>query len=214
MPSRDWAAIRVQLISVFNPVVEAQFGQNPTTQQQQLMSELLIKSNDSSLIAQSRITLFNQMYPQTYDAYAAIPDGWPLRPEHNRPQCVYQFAEVDADGNIIDSPKYSINIPHHQPQQVTEGLPNYQKGNWEIIYVLSDNSKITIHSYDETNGMTVLNAAKNLVIPSYLEGAYTSKSSLVSGGYEIAQINVKCRMAKYFSTGAKNVKPDWISKFS
>ncbi len=142
-----------------------------------------------------------------------VPDGWLIRPEYHRPQVIYQFAEVDDSGNITGAPKYNITVPHHVADAPDTALPNYQRGNWEIIYVLDDNSKITIHSYDEDNGMTMLNAIKLRLDSNFTSNAYLSKSSLVVTTNEIAQINVKNRMAKYYSTGAKNELPDWIKKW-
>ena len=144
---------------------------------------------------------------------AAIPDNWRIRPEYQRPQVIYQFAQVNDSGTIIGAPKYQIAVPHHTSTEPTNPLPNYQRGNWEIIYVLSDNSKVTIHSYDETNGMTMLTAIKALITPSYLNNSYLAKSCLVVTNTPIAQINVKNRMAKYYSTGTKTDVPDWVVKW-
>ncbi|MEH1785882.1 MAG: hypothetical protein V7L23_09950 [Nostoc sp.] len=144
---------------------------------------------------------------------AACPDGWLLRPEWHRPQAVYQFAQIDANGNIIGAPKYKITVPHHIATKPTTGLPNYQRGNWETIFVLNDNSKVTIHSKDATNGNLMLDAIKLLIDPTQLTNAYLSKSCLVVTDTDIARITVKNRMAKYWSTGAKNEVPDWVEKW-
>lgn len=144
---------------------------------------------------------------------AACPDGWLIRPEYHRPQVIYQFAEVANTGKIVGAPKYKITVPHHLSDEPDDPLPNYKRGNWEIIYVLKDNSKVTIHSFDESNGMIMLNAIKLRITPSYLVGAYLSKSSLVVTDTPIAEITVKNRMAKYYSTGTKNGLPDWIVKW-
>lgn len=143
----------------------------------------------------------------------AIPDGWQIRPEWHRPQVIYQFAQINSGGTIVGPPAYPITVPHHLPTQPTSPLPNYQKGNWEIIYVLNDNSKVTIHSLDETNGMTMLNAIKARIDPDYLTGAYLSKSCMVVTETPLAQITVTNRLAKYWSQGAKNNLPDWIVKW-
>lgn len=145
--------------------------------------------------------------------FAVIPDGWLIRPEYHRSQVIYQFAEINDSGNIIGAPKYKITVPHHISTQPTDPLPNYQRGNWETIYVLNDNSKITIHSLDADNGNLMLNAIKLRIDPDYMTNAYLSKSSLVDTANQIAQITVKNRLAKYYSTGAKNELPDWIKKW-
>ena len=216
MPTRDWATIRKKLITIYNPTIATQFDPPLSAADNELIEQMTIKSNDSSLIAQSRIILFNQKFPASNDAYAVCPDGWLLRPEYHRPQGIYQFVEVDSTGKVVGSPKYRITIPHHKPaklQLAKAPIPNYERGSWEIIYVLKDNSRITIHSKDEQSGMQVLNAAKALVDSSYLIGAYQSKSCLVKSSNAIAEITVKCRMAKFYSTGCLTVLPDWIVKW-
>ena len=156
----------------------------------------------------------NKEEEEEKECYAAIPDMWLIRPEHHRPQAVYQFAEIDIAGNIIGSPKYSINIPHHiNSKPVVSPMPQYTKGNWEIIYVLADNSKITIHSLNQKEGHKILDAAKKMISSSQLKKAYLSKDGLVQTAEPLAQIRVKLRMIKFFSEGRKNGKPDWIAKF-
>jgi len=216
MPVRDWAAIRKSLIANYNPTIADKFGATPSAADNDSIQLMTVKSNDSSLIAQSRITLFNQKFPPSGDAYAVCPDGWLLRPEYHRPQGIYQFVEIDKAGKVVGSPKYRITIPHHKPAKVDtlkSPMPNYERGSWEIIYVLKDNSKITIHSKDEQTGLVVLKAAKLLVESPYLVGAYQSKSCLVTSDNSIAEITVKCRMAKFYSTGCLTLLPDWIVKW-
>jgi len=144
---------------------------------------------------------------------AAIPLGWQIRPEASRPQAIFQFAEVDGSGNITGSPKYPITVPHLVNNPPTNPLPNYTKGNWELIYVLNDNSRVTIHAMDQDNANTVLNAIIPLLDTNYTSKAYTSKSGLVITQTPIAQNLVTCRMVKYYSTGVQNSVPDWIVKW-
>jgi hypothetical protein len=144
---------------------------------------------------------------------AAIPLGWQIRPEASRPQAIFQFAEVDGSGNITGSPKYPITVPHLVNNPPTNPLPNYTKGNWELIYVLNDNSRVTIHAMDQDNANTVLNAIIPLLDTNYTSKAYTSKSGLVVTQTPIAQNLVTCRMVKYYSTGVQNSVPDWIVKW-
>jgi len=143
----------------------------------------------------------------------ACPDGWLIRPEYHRPQALYQFAEVDGDGNVIGSPKYRITIPHHQAAKPTDGISNYVRGNWELIYLLSDNSKVTLHTIDEDTANSLLAEIQALINPTYLVGADISKSGFAMRNTPIAQIPVKNRTAKYYSTGTKNLLPDWLAKF-
>ncbi len=144
---------------------------------------------------------------------ACIPESQRLRREAHCPQAVYQFAEVDDDGKIVGAPKYPITIPHHVAEKPETGLPNFKRGNWELIYVLSDGSRVTLHAFDEENANLILDAIKQRIIPTYLEGAYLSKNSEVNTNVEIQEIDVKNRLAKYWSQGTKKEKPDWIAKW-
>ena len=147
------------------------------------------------------------------DVTPAIPESWLIRPEHHRPQLIFQFGEMIAKDKI-GSAKYPLTIPHPKPNKPKKtSIPTYKKGNWEMIYVLKDNSKITIHALNEVEGMRVLNAAKALVLPDYLNGAYLSKSSKVITKTPLAEIFVTPKIAKYFPDGRKSTKPEWIVKF-
>jgi hypothetical protein len=146
------------------------------------------------------------------DPSPSTPDGWRLRPEYHRPQVVYQFVEINENGKTIGGPKYRITVPHHSGSKPGK-LPTYKRGNWEIIYVLRDNSKITIHSIDEDTGMNLLNVIKQRIDPDYLKSSYLSKSSPVKTNNPIKEITVKCRMAKYWKEGTKNDLPDWVVKW-
>ena len=138
---------------------------------------------------------------------------WLIRPEHLKSQVCYSFAEVDSNNNIIGSPKYSIIIPHHISSKPNNPISNYQKGNFELIYVLKDNSKITIHGFNESENLRILEEIKLRIIPEYLNGAYLSKNSQIFPKTLLKEIEVKCTRAVYWSQGRKNSKPDWVKKF-
>lgn len=150
------------------------------------------------------------------EAIAAIPDSWLIRPEHHRPQLIFQFAEVASD-NKLGSAKYPLNIPHpkkgYKPNECP--LPSYKKGSWELIYVLSDNSKVTIHALNKAEAQKVLQACKEIIEPSYLEGGYLSKDGLVKPSAEnaIKEITVRPRYCSFFPKGRKEGKPEWRIDF-
>lgn len=147
------------------------------------------------------------------DIYLAVPDMWQIRPEHTRPQAVYQFAEVSSTG-AKNPPKYVVTIPHHKDLKPTSAkLPSYKRGNWETIYVLADNSKIILHTSTEAEGQKVLNAALKLIDSSLLNNAYLSKSGKIKIKKPIKEITVQPRMVKFFSEGRKGNKPDWEVRF-
>jgi hypothetical protein len=149
------------------------------------------------------------------ECYAAVPDGWRIRPENLRPQMIFQFGELLQ--NKLGSPKYEICIPHpkegYKPPADKCPIPNYKKGNWEIIYVLNDTSKITIHALNEAEGQKVLKECIKIVNPKMLTEAYLSKNGLVQTKKPLAQITVKGRMAKLFPEGRRSEKPSWVVHF-
>ena len=211
MPIRDWAAIRKTLIANYNPKVQAQFGATPSASDQQIMNQMLVQLSDSSLMAQSRIQLFNQQFPPTVEAYAAVPEWWQIRIEGNRPQMIFLFAQILGE-NSFDYAKYPITIPHPIVKHYQQSpLPNYQKGQYEGIVTLKDNSKIIINAFSNQECEKIIEAAKKLVIPDFLVGA--TEKIAPRKGPELSTVKVSARSAKYFSTGLKNVKPDWIDKF-
>ena len=163
--------------------------------------------------ANTELCLAKNKDKEEQECYAAIPDFWLIRPEHHRPQLIFQFGEV-MNGQI-GSPKYPITIPHPLREFRPNGntLPKYRKGNWEIIYVLKDNSKIVLHALNEIVGKELLNACLAIVDPAYLKGGYLSKNSKVEVDVPLSEIEVAPKMAKFFSEGRKNNKPDWLVRF-
>lgn len=150
----------------------------------------------------------------TGTCYAAVPEWWQIRLEGKRPQLVILFAEIDSNGNVVGSAKNPISIPHPIVQrQTTAPLPPYQKGQYEAMVTLNDNSKIIINAISAEVADSTLQAATKLVQPQYLEGAIY-RPSAPRKGTELLQINVKAVRGEYFSTGLKNVQPDWVDIYS
>lgn len=144
---------------------------------------------------------------------ASIPDAWEFRPKFQRSQVIYQFSKLNDSGAVVGPPCYQINVPHHLADKPTNPLPNYRKGNWQIIYVLNDNSKVTINAFDQSNAFIVLNIIKTRIDPEYLTNAYLSRSCPIETKQPYAEIYVKNRLAKYYSTGNLHALPDWIAEF-
>jgi hypothetical protein len=210
MPIRDWAAIRKSLIATYNPTVAAKFTTPVSSTDQQTINLMQVQSNDSSLIAQSRITLYNQQFPN--QAIAAIPDWWAVRVGAGRPQMIFRFAVKLAQNSGYDSAKYVISVPHPVVKHYTTSpIPSYQKGQIEGIITLSDNSKVVINAISAEEVQRVLDAIKLIIIPSFLEGQSTKIGP--RSGYTLITDTVYARTASYFSSGFKNMKPDWIDLF-
>jgi hypothetical protein len=151
------------------------------------------------------------------DLVAAIPISWQIRNEGNRPQLVIQSAEedgVDNNGNRkYKSAMYPISVPHwdgNPGQKIS--LPPYIKGNYEGIFTLRDNSKVTINAKNEIECKRILNAIKPYISKEYLEDAYF-KGGLIVRKNPIKESRVQPRYGRYFKEGQKNNKPDWRIDF-
>lgn len=151
------------------------------------------------------------------DLVSAIPLSWQIRNEGDRPQLVIQCAEEDGfdkDKNKkYKSAKYPITVPHWNGSASDQiSLPSYIKGNYEVIYVLKDNSKVTINAKDEIECKRILNAIKPHISKEYLKNAYF-KGGLIVRDEPIKESRVKPRYGRYFKNGQKNNKPDWRIDF-
>lgn len=152
------------------------------------------------------------------EVVASLPISWQIRNEGNRPQMVIQCGEengVDADGNKkYKSAMYPISVPHWDgtpSDKIT--LPSYIKGNYEGIYTLSDNSKVTINAQNELQCKRILNAIIPHISKAYLKDAYFKGGNIVRET-PIKESRVKPRYGRYFKNGQKNNKPDWRVDFT
>jgi hypothetical protein len=140
---------------------------------------------------------------------AAVPEWWQVRPEAQRSQLIVQYAERFFDGKH-GAPKYALTIPHFNAEiNIDENtFPRYNKGNTEGILTLKDNSKVIVNCVGPSNAQEMLEVSKTLILPQYLEG-----SSIKIGqrlGRPIQTKSVYPRIAKYFPTGQKDMKPEWV----
>ncbi|MDZ7970509.1 MAG: hypothetical protein RM368_37225 [Nostoc sp. DedSLP03] len=149
---------------------------------------------------------------------ASLPISWQIRNEGSRPQLVIQCAEengVDTDGNKkYKSAMYPISVPHWDgtpSDKIT--LPSYIKGNYEGIFTLSDNSKVTINAQNELQCKRILNAIIPHISKAYLKDAYFKGGNIVRET-PIKESRVKPRYGRYFKNGQKNNKPDWRVDFT
>jgi hypothetical protein len=145
----------------------------------------------------------------TEEPVAAIPQSWQIRHEGGKPQLVIHCAEKKEDGKY-GSAMYPITVPHWKGGiHDKPPLPAYKKGNWEGILVLADTSKVTINAVNESECTKILNAIKPWINKEMLKDSYFKGGKI---NIEIKPTQVKPMYGRYFSTGQKNNKPDWIAK--
>ncbi|WP_375511421.1 hypothetical protein [uncultured Nostoc sp.] len=211
MPTRDWAKIRKLFIANFNPIVTSAFGSDTLSATDTALKDaMMIQTNDSSLIANSRLALYNQKFPS--QAVAAVPEWWQVRPEGKRPQLILLCGKKHDNGNV-GYLVYPITIPHPIiNRRATSPIPDYKKGNIEAILTLKDNSKVIVNTHDNDTANSLIEAIKLLIDPAYLEGSFTKVG--LRKGQSLLAITVAAKKARYFSQGLKNTKPDWIDKYT
>jgi len=180
------------------------------TQNGSEISKTLIQFEETAKIAEELCLQKNKSEQQ--ECYAAIPDWWQIRPEGHRPQLVIQFGEDLGNGKIGPA-MYVITIPHYNGGKLTSSpVPKYKKGSWEEIVTFADNSKIIINAFDKQEASKVVAACMQIVNPKYSVNSY-SKGGRIRKGEPLKEITVIPKMARFFSTGYKNILPDWIVRF-
>jgi hypothetical protein len=149
------------------------------------------------------------------DAIASVPEWWQLRAEAQRPQFVVIFAEVLGTGKLTDS-RWSLTIPHYnRPKGFKPRIPDYNKGNFEGILTLTDNSKIIVNASSEMECKRVINALKILVDAKYR--TQNGKAIKAKVGERLNSDFKKCKVTPtrgdFYSTGARNMQPTFSVNF-
>lgn len=166
---------------------------------------------DTYKLLYERIAKLEALQCEQNNAIAAVPEWWQIRPEAQRSQLVVLFAEVKSTGKLGDS-RWTLAIPHYnRGKGFKPKIPDYNKGSWEGILVLKDNSKIIVNAKDRTECTRVINALKINVPVEYR--VVNGKAIKAKIGERVNSDLKECRVtairADFFSTGQRNLKPDW-----
>lgn len=150
----------------------------------------------------------NKVGERACDNVAAVPEWWQARPGQ-RSQLVVQFAGLNQDGSESRS-RWSIAIPHYRyGESYNLVLPPYEKGRFFACLTLEDNSKIWVNAKTQTAAIAYVQRLRSLVKPSML----SSPPLIHSGerrGSALTEVRVKPVRASFFSTGQREMKPDWV----
>ncbi|MCV3213026.1 hypothetical protein OGM63_05705 [Plectonema radiosum NIES-515] len=143
---------------------------------------------------------------------ATVPEWWQLRPEAQRPQLIYVFAEKKDDGTLGND-YYPMTIPHPKSDKPPEESPfqPYRKGSWEGILTLKDNSKVIINAFDKDGAESFLKEISKLINPKMLEGSFQKLGQ--RKGQKLKEITVQVIRADYYPEGSKDMKPKWVKNF-
>ncbi|MEH2320116.1 MAG: hypothetical protein V7K24_24110, partial [Nostoc sp.] len=147
------------------------------------------------------------------EAIAGVPDWWQIRIEGKVPQVSFHCGE-DLGNNKVGKGMFVITIPHTIAilRWTTPPIQNYTKGNSEGILILNDNSKLIVNCIDENECNRVINEISIVIDPNFLSGSFLKIGN--RRGIPVLNRKVLPRYAKYFSTGLRNVNPDWTAYFN
>jgi hypothetical protein len=144
-------------------------------------------------------------------AIASVPEWWQIRAEAQRPQLVILYAEVLSTGKLTGS-RWSLTIPHYsRPKGFRPSIPAYEKGNWEGILTLTDNSKIIVNAASASECKRVINRLKILIPNEYRvkDGKAIRAKVGERTGTGLKQTKVTPVRADFYSNGAKSLTPDY-----
>ncbi len=143
---------------------------------------------------------------------AIIPEWWQLRLEGDVPQFVIAFGEVDELTGKCLHAKYPMTIPHFKDvKPLSCPVPRYKKGNYELLGIMKDNSKLIINAFSEYECERVFNSIFPFLDPNFSSSLKYKIGKRV--GYQFKEIWVCPRFGKYFSHGTKDTNPDWTVYF-
>jgi hypothetical protein len=146
------------------------------------------------------------------DNFAVVPEWWQLRPEADRPQLIVQCAEKKEDGTL-GSAKYVVTIPHYQHSTPHGFAPFYSlnKGSFQGMLTLKDNSKVIIYARTVQEARSVLLNIYNEIAFDYRNGYSPKITQIPDLGFK--EITVYPKYGKYFPTGARKTVPQWVVRY-
>ena len=190
------------------------------TTREALRNSLLIYKNDSASQMLVKMQYFQQYLSGIKsDTVPVIADSWQVKIEGNRPQLIVVFKPKSNKYPKPDS-RWSLSIPHFDFNQANianqlKKIPDYEKGKHQGVYTLKDNSKIIIYAKSGNEAKRVI---KKIVTSNLIKSKYIIDRSKIEDDIKVGEARgtykellVTPTYAKYFSTGQKDLNPDWVS---
>ena len=172
------------------------FNQQKETDKKLCLSENNLKKTEECLAEIKKLI-------EEFEPVAAVPEHWQVRAGADRPQLVVIFGEKDTNS------RWSLTIPHYRGgQNGVKSIPSYQKGSFTSTLYLADNSHLTVNAISKSAGAAFISRVRSLIDKDMLEGSHLSLG-IERRGQGLKQTTVYPRMAKFFSTGRKDLIPDW-----
>ncbi|MEO1682641.1 MAG: hypothetical protein AAFS06_05200 [Cyanobacteria bacterium J06631_12] len=135
---------------------------------------------------------------------AALPMYFEVRPGEI-PQLNVQWGPASGG-----SSRWSMTIPHPKNGLSTlpVNFPTYWKGNTQISYRLSDNSKVILNARSRNDGLPVLNYIRTLINPSFIDPSALPVINDNAGQGRVKVVQVRARYMQFFQ-GHRDTIADW-----
>ncbi len=166
--------------------------------------EMSENNNQETLNSQNKLFKINPV----------TPEWWALRPGSERPQLVIIFKPKSKDYKPQTS-RWSLTIPRvskkMKPQGILKSIPDLDKGSYQGTLILTDNSKLIVYAKSPQAARSFIESiiSKGIIDSDFIPKNYFIKIGNISKQYN--ELKVTPEMAKFFSTGQKNLNPDWIA---
>lgn len=140
----------------------------------------------------------------------AIPDWWQTRLGADREQTIWIFRRPSTRNY------HGISIPHckikNKPTNNFQNpFPAYIAGNYQALIILKDNSKFIALCKDRNEAERISTIALELIEDEYTANNYKLIFSERQGQNIAEEMRIPKKI-QYFSTGQKNIAPDWDYK--
>jgi len=219
---KDWKTSQKYIRIGHNKAIKSYFltvleGSN----REKLRNSLLIYKNDSAPQMLVKMQYFSQYLAGIKsDTVPVIPDSWQVRVGSKRPQLIVIFKPKNSSYPDKDS-RWSLSIPHFDfttanKESQLQKIPDYEKGKHQGVFTLKDNSKIIVYAKSNTEARQFI---KSIVNNGLVKREQLYESTIEDDDIKVGEakgtfqeLEVTPTFAKYFSTGQKNLKPDWITR--
>jgi rhodanese-related sulfurtransferase len=145
------------------------------------------------------------------EAIALIPEWWQIRAGAKRPQLLIMYRGKDQNG--WTNTRRSFSVPHANPKlrkALKSIIPKtINKGAYQGIYTLKDNSKIVQYCASANEAERVLNQLERLILTNQKTGDIKTGEIKGNRSKEFMKGVLYAYEARYYATGQAQNTPDW-----
>ncbi|MCC5629086.1 hypothetical protein LC613_13780 [Nostoc sphaeroides CHAB 2801] len=150
--------------------------------------------------------------PDSEECVLTLPERYQIPVDGHIPQLILVFREV-FENDTWGERMYPMTIPHPKSTTPPENRPlsDYQKGSWELMLTLKDNTKVFINALSMAECQRMIDQIKPLVADVFLENSFQKIGQ--RQGQQLLEVKVRIFKVDYYAKGTKNAKPSWSKYF-